>query len=366
MINQKEISNWDSKDIVQWLQLINMDEYISKFESNKINGYDLIYLNNEDLNSLGIVNVHDKNILLKSLKKLLLENLKLTLNFEGKTLTIQLEFDPYYTVGQLTTELKNIFQTSSNIFIITNSNEILMSNLKIIDLILFNTYTYKNFKIVTGEQLSKLKNVEPINNYFDDSNLLASKLQTINNNTEKTRNYFLNDYHKSNKVNNVNNVSKAENNITDKSNSIFTSKISNKKRFHKINESSKSCCYSQNALKINDKFLTSTKDNKVNEDDLLIKKAVSNTNFNETYSNTMTKNKPIKNIKYNSQRKSFDNTSNEDIKLKCNKDGEYNFHYQNNDYFNTINKRNKISNNILFNNSKGNKNERMKQDYQIQ
>ena len=80
----------------------------------------------------------------------------------------------------------------------------------------------------------------------------------------------------------------------------------------------------------------------------------------------MTKNKPIKNIKYNSQRKSFDNTSNEDIKLKCNKDGEYNFHYQNNDYFNTINKRNKSSINILFNNSKGNKNERMKQDYQIQ
>ena len=62
MLSQKEISTWDSHDIIQWLRTINMEEYISKFEANKINGYDLIYLNNEDLNSLGIVNVHDKNI----------------------------------------------------------------------------------------------------------------------------------------------------------------------------------------------------------------------------------------------------------------------------------------------------------------
>ena len=365
MINKKEISTWDSYDIIKWLRIINMDEYISKFESNKINGYDLIYLNNEDLNSLGIVNVHDKNILLKSLKKLLLENLKLTLNFEGKTLTVQLEFDPYYTVGQLTTELKNIFQTSSNIFIITNSNEILMSNLKIIDLILFNTHTYKNFKIVTGEQLTKIKNIEETtnNNYIDDNNLIYSRMNTINNNTEKPRNFFLNDYHKpSNKPNKIVKTLN-NNNITEKQQTTFNSKISNKKKFNKLNESSKSCNYSQKNLKINDKLIRNTKNKNINEDDLLIRKIITDTNFNENYTINSTKNK---NIKYNTERNIYDDTNNnednEDIKLKNN---EYNFHNKNNEYFNIINERSK-NNNIVLSDTTGNRNQRMGQDYKPQ
>ena len=45
-----------------------MNQYIYKFESNKINGYDLIYLTKEDLKSLGIVSIHDKNIILNEIQ----------------------------------------------------------------------------------------------------------------------------------------------------------------------------------------------------------------------------------------------------------------------------------------------------------
>ena len=39
---QKDISTWNTEDISNWLRNLNMNQYISKFESNKINGYDLI------------------------------------------------------------------------------------------------------------------------------------------------------------------------------------------------------------------------------------------------------------------------------------------------------------------------------------
>ena len=60
MLNQKDISTWTTSDISSWLKNINMTQYASKFELNKINGYDLIYLTKEDLKNLGVVNIHDK------------------------------------------------------------------------------------------------------------------------------------------------------------------------------------------------------------------------------------------------------------------------------------------------------------------
>ena len=141
-----------------------MSQYISKFESNKINGYDLIYLTKEDLKSLGILNIHDKNIILNSMKDALLKQLKLNINYKDKNITIQLEFDPNYTVEQLTNTLKLIFKESSNIFLVINNYEILMPNLKISDLILYNPKVYKNFKIIIDEQLSFNNNN---NNYIN-------------------------------------------------------------------------------------------------------------------------------------------------------------------------------------------------------
>ena len=90
MINQKDISTWNTNDISNWLKLINMSQYISKFESNKINGYDLIYLTKEDLKSLGILNIHDKNIILNSMKDALLKQLKLNINYKDKKITIRI------------------------------------------------------------------------------------------------------------------------------------------------------------------------------------------------------------------------------------------------------------------------------------
>ena len=147
MIIQKDLSTWNSLDVVNWLKRINMTQYISKFESNNINGYDLIYLTKEDLRTLGIVSIHDKNIILNSMKDALLQQLKLNVNFKEKYITIQLDFDPNFIVEQLTNSLKTIFKPISSIFLVANNNEILMPNLKIIDLILYNPMVYKTLKL---------------------------------------------------------------------------------------------------------------------------------------------------------------------------------------------------------------------------
>ena len=183
MINQKDLSTWNSVDVINWLKRIDMTQYISKFETNKINGYDLIYLTKEDLRSLGIVNIHDKNIILNSMKDALLQQLRLNVNFKEKNITIQLDFDPSFTVEQLTNTLKSIFKPISSIFLVANNNEILMPNLKIIDLILYNPSVYKNFKIMLDSQLVS-NNKYIFQDYSNNnSDLLGNK--SLNNISQK-------------------------------------------------------------------------------------------------------------------------------------------------------------------------------------
>ena len=161
-MNQKDISTWNTPDISSWLKSINMTQYVTKFELNKINGYDLIYLTKEDLKNLGIINIHDKNVILNSMKKALLNQLKLNLNYKNKNITVQLDFDPNYTVEQLIKSLKLIFKPNKEIFLVVNNNEILMPNLKIIDLILYEPKIYKNFRIISDEDfLNNYNNIFP-------------------------------------------------------------------------------------------------------------------------------------------------------------------------------------------------------------
>ena len=167
-----------------------MTQYASKFELNKINGYDLIYLTKEDLKNLGIVNIHDKNVILNAMKKALLQQLKLNVNYNNKFVLVQLDFDPNFTVEQLIKNFKLIFKPNTEIFLTVNNNEILMPNLKIIDLILYDPKVYKNFKIVSDEiNASNYNNIYPNN---EDNKKLLTK--TPNKNIYK--NYYNNDTEK--------------------------------------------------------------------------------------------------------------------------------------------------------------------------
>ena len=173
---------------------MNMSQYIPNFSSNQINGYDLVYLTREDMKSLGLSNIHDINIILSSIKDLILKQLKLNINFEGKNATIQLDCDRNFTVEKFINTLTDIFKPTSKIFLLINSNDILMPNLKIVDLILHNPNIYKNFKIIPSERL-------PTFSYSPKIGEFTSTTTYTNNYSSTMRN---NNYFKENNENNGN------------------------------------------------------------------------------------------------------------------------------------------------------------------
>ena len=221
-MEQKDISTWNTSDVLTWLKNIDMTQYASKFELNKINGYDLIYLTKEDLKNLGITNIHDKNVILNSMKKALLNQLKLNVTYKNKSVIIQLDFDPNYTIEQLIQSLKLIFKPNNEIFLVVNNNEILMPNLKIIDLILYEPKTYKNFKIISDE-LNMNNNYNKIYPNKEDNN---KRLLAKTPNKSYYKNYYNIDFDKENKnIGKNNNYSNSMVNIDNLEN------LYNKKKF---------------------------------------------------------------------------------------------------------------------------------------
>ncbi len=77
MNNFKEFSSWNSNEVIEWLNSIGLSRYSSNFEANSISGYDLCYLTNDDFRSLGIQNIHDKNILIKHIRTKTLDECKI-------------------------------------------------------------------------------------------------------------------------------------------------------------------------------------------------------------------------------------------------------------------------------------------------
>ena len=179
------LSAWNQGEVQQWLMKIKMDKYITNFQNNQVNGYDLCYLSNDDFKELRINNFHDKNSLLKSIRLLTLEELKLNISYEQKNISVQLDFDPSFTVAIFSNELRDLFKINENIHLSCSShNEILMPNLKIVELILLYPDKYKNLKIITHSNL-KYNTQTSTSSYNPTSNINIP----INNNVSNSVNY---------------------------------------------------------------------------------------------------------------------------------------------------------------------------------
>ncbi len=71
--SNKVLSLWEWEDVQSWLISNNMEKHVSVFENNKVNGYDLCYITNEDLTEMRIVSFHDRNLILRNIRLLTLE-----------------------------------------------------------------------------------------------------------------------------------------------------------------------------------------------------------------------------------------------------------------------------------------------------
>ena len=162
------ITSWSFSQVNTWLRNINLETYINNFQKYDVNGYDLYNLNNDDFIQLKISNFHDKNLMLKSIKIHILEQLKIKFIYELKTIEIQLDFDPTLTVEKLCLDIGKIFNISEEIYLsIDNGNCLLMPNVKIIELILLDPEKYKKLQIITKRNInfSDNNNIDIYNNY---------------------------------------------------------------------------------------------------------------------------------------------------------------------------------------------------------
>ena len=162
----------DETQLLDYLTEKKIDEnIISQIKELKLNPKDLIYIseNNELLNKICNNDFHLKNIFQDFIKSEIENTLKIKILLDdNKELIITLENDPNYTLEDVTRNLGLILDNSNKIYLtpLSNQNEILLPNIKIIPRLLSNPEKYSNLKIFN------LKNIKVNNkNSLNDSNL---------------------------------------------------------------------------------------------------------------------------------------------------------------------------------------------------
>jgi hypothetical protein len=102
---------YDNEAVLKWLEKINLVKYKEIFKSNKINGNDLFYLNNEDIKSeLKINNIHDRYKLIIEINKLKNFKIYIILNFKEEKLKLNLDFEPSITLEKIFPLICNVLQ----------------------------------------------------------------------------------------------------------------------------------------------------------------------------------------------------------------------------------------------------------------
>ncbi len=79
---KKEVHSWTVQDVKQWLQSVQLIQYVSQFEENEINGPILLEISLEDLDYMGVKILGHRKVLLKGIEDLR-KNKRVTINLQA-------------------------------------------------------------------------------------------------------------------------------------------------------------------------------------------------------------------------------------------------------------------------------------------
>ena len=108
---EKEISEWNSTDLSNWL-LDNKYRGISELcQKYSLSGYDLFFITDDILkNELGLSSFHERVVTLKLINKLTSEHLKLNIiNSNGDNVILTLDNNQNISLGEISEYLGNMF-----------------------------------------------------------------------------------------------------------------------------------------------------------------------------------------------------------------------------------------------------------------
>ena len=187
---QKEISEWNTSDLCNWL-LANKFRGISElFQKYSISGYDLFFIDDDILkNELGLSSFHERKVALKLITKLTYEHLKLNvINANGDNVILTLDNNPETSLGEISEYIGNMFNIDpKNILYKDNTKqEVLSPTVKIIKLLILYPKIYKTLNI------SNIKDYHQIDEELAASNTNYMSKADNNNNTNNNNNMRLN------------------------------------------------------------------------------------------------------------------------------------------------------------------------------
>ena len=179
---KKEISEWSTSDLCNWL-LDNKFRGISElFQKYSISGYDLFYINDDILkNELGLNSFHERKVTLKLISKLTYEHLKLNIiNSNGDNVILTLDNNHETSLEEISDYVGNMFNIDSKNILFKDSTkqEVLSPTIKIIKLIILYPKIYKTLYI------SNMKDYHQVDDELMGSAINSgSKIDNNNNNT---------------------------------------------------------------------------------------------------------------------------------------------------------------------------------------
>ena len=175
----KEISEWNSSDLSNWL-LDNKYRGISELcQKYSLSGYDLFFITDDILkNELGLSSFHERVVTLKLINKLTSEHLKLNvINSNGDNVILTLDNNHNTSLGELSQYIGNMFNIEPD-FILYKDNtkqEVLSPTIKIIKLMILYPRIYKTLNI------SNMKDYhQPDDKIMNNENTNYQRTNTIN------------------------------------------------------------------------------------------------------------------------------------------------------------------------------------------
>jgi hypothetical protein len=111
------ISTWNNELVTDWLKDIHLPQYVEIFRNHKINGYDLCHITNHDLQTeFNIVNLHDRNLILKKIRENMLKQckiindlVKISLKYKERVVDIQFDNESSLTIANLLNYIRDVF-----------------------------------------------------------------------------------------------------------------------------------------------------------------------------------------------------------------------------------------------------------------
>ena len=179
-LNNKAISQFNPKEVKEFIKEIGLSSYSAKFEKYQIDGYDLCNITDDLLKLLDFSNIHDINKLKRNIHVKLLNQLKINLSFENKNYPFQLDYLPDFTVENLEILISKALNIK-DILLCTFDNQILTPQIKFIELLLVEYEKYKNLKIFNFNDNQKKSEIQNLENENKENQYEIKKENSINN-----------------------------------------------------------------------------------------------------------------------------------------------------------------------------------------